>query len=219
MRMGFFSVAVIGGLIGTGLSISGAPQAKDAPVSEGTARKADREALLQSGRDFCAAFEKGDAKTVAALWTEQGEYENEDGTILRGRTAIEAAFAANFKDRPAGKMEVKVENIRFPSRDTAVEEGLTRTTAGDMLPGSAYYRTLHVREDGKWRIALSREWGAALNRMADLDWLIGSWRGKTEDNEMLISFPGGQTYSGGQTYCQVISSVQVRCSGSSKSLD
>jgi len=188
MRIGFSCLVAIGGFFGTALWVAGEPQAKDAPVSEGPSREADREAILQSARDFTTAFEKGDAKAVAALWTEQGELESDDGPILRGRSAIEAAFAARFKDRPAGKMEIKVENIRFPSRDTAIEEGLTRTTASDMLPDSAYYRALHVREDGKWRIALSREWGAAENRMADLDWLIGSWRGQAKDHEMVISF-------------------------------
>src|SRR5271166_1586662 len=167
MRIGFFCLVAIGGFFGTGFWVAGEPQAKDAPVSEGPSREADREAILQSARDFTAAFEKGDAKAVAALWTEQGEYESDDGPILRGRTAIEA---------------------RFPSRDTAVEEGIIRTTASDMLPDSAFYRVLHVREDGKWRMALSREWGAAENRMADLDWLIGSWRGQAKDHEMVISF-------------------------------
>src|ERR1035438_5011218 len=37
------------------------------------------------------------------------------------------------------------------------------STASDMLPDSAFYRVLHVREDGKWRMALSREWDAAEN--------------------------------------------------------
>ena len=159
MRISFLCLAAIGGLSGASLWVADGLQAKDAPVSKGSSRDADREAILQSARDFTAAFEKGDAKAVAALWTEQGEYESDDGTILRGRTAIEAAFAAHFKARPAEKMEIKVETIRFPSRDTAVEEGLTCTTASDMLPDSARYRVLHVREDGKWRIALCREWG------------------------------------------------------------
>ncbi|MGO9598805.1 MAG: YybH family protein [Isosphaeraceae bacterium] len=188
MRIRFSCLIAIGSLFSTGLWAAGEPQVNDAPLSEHSSREPDREAIFQSARDFTAAFEKGDAKAVAALWTEQGEYESDDGPILRGRTAIEAAFAARFKDRPAGKMEIKVESIRFPSRDTAVEEGLTRTTASDMLPDSAHYRTLHVREDGKWRIALSREWGAAENRIADLDWLIGSWRGQVKDHEMVISF-------------------------------
>jgi len=188
MRIGFSCLVAIGGFFGTSLWVAGEQQTKNPQVSDGSSRDADREAILQSERDFTAAFEKGDAKAVAALWTEQGEYESDDGPILRGRTAIEAAFAARFKDRPAGKMEIKVESIRFPSRDTAIEEGLTRTTASDMLPDSAFYRVLHVREDGKWRMALSREWGAAENRMADLDWLIGSWRGQAKDHEMVISF-------------------------------
>ena len=188
MRIGFLCLAITGGLFGTGLWLAGGLQAKDASVSQGSSRDADRAAILQSARDFTAAFGKRDAKAVAAFWTEQGEYESDDGTVLRGRTAIEAAFAAHFKGRPAEKMEIKVENIRFPSRDTAVEEGLTRTTASEMLPDSAYYRVLHVREDGKWRIALSREWGAAENRMADLDWLIGSWRGQAKDHQMVVSF-------------------------------
>jgi uncharacterized protein (TIGR02246 family) len=188
MRIGLFALVAISGIFGTGLWVAGQPQAKEAPASEGAARETDREAILQSARDFTAAFEKNDARAVAALWTDQGEYESEDGTFLRGRTDIEAAFAAFFKDRPAGKMEIKVESIRFPSRDSAVEEGLTRTTASNMLPDSAFYRTVHVREDGKWRMALSREWGADLNRMSDLDWLIGSWRGQSKDHEMVITF-------------------------------
>ena len=188
MRIGLLRLAAIGGLVGAGLWAGGGLQAKDAPVSEGPSRGADREAILQSARDFTAAFDKGDAKAVAALWIEQGEYESDDGTILRGRTAIEAAFAAHFNGRPSEEMEIKVDNIRFPSRDVAVEEGRTCTTAGDMLPDSANYRVLHVREDGKWRIALCREWGAAQNHLADLDWLIGSWRGQAKDGEMVISF-------------------------------
>jgi uncharacterized protein (TIGR02246 family) len=189
MRIGIICLAVAAGLCSSGhLWVAGEPRAKTGPGSTDSSREADRKAILQSARDFCAAFQKGDAKALAAQWTEEGEYESDDGTTLRGRGAIEAAFAAYFKDRPAGKMEIKVENIRFPSRDTAIEEGLAFTTTGDALPSSAPYRALHVREDGKWRIALSREWAAGENRMADLDWLVGSWRGHVRDGDMVISF-------------------------------
>jgi len=188
MRIAFFCLAAIGGVFASGLCVAGEPRTKETPFSKESSRDADRAAIIQSGRDFTTSFEKGDAKGVAALWTEHGEYESDDGTILRGRTAIEAAFAAHFKSLPAEKMEIKVENIRFPSRDTAIEEGLTCTTAGGMLPDSACYRVVHVREDGKWRIALCREWAAAQNRLADLDCLIGTWRGQAKDQEMTISF-------------------------------
>ena len=178
------SAAVFGILV----SFSSGLQAADAPASKEPSREADRAAILQTARDFTAAYAKADAKAVAALWTEQGEYESDDGPTLRGRSAIEAAFATHFKSQPAGKMEIKVESIRFPSRDTAFEEGLTCTIPGGGLPESARYRVLHVREDGKWRIALCREWGANESRLIDLDWLLGSWKGQVKDQEMTISF-------------------------------
>src|SRR5271157_5015547 len=121
MRIRFFCLVAIGSFFSTGLWAAGEPQVNDTPVSERSSRETDREAILQSARDFTAAFEKGDAKAVAALWTEQGEYESDDGPILRGRTAIEAAFAARFKDRPAGKLEIKQQ---FPACDFRPENAL-----------------------------------------------------------------------------------------------
>ena len=82
MRILLLCLVTIGGVLGTGHLVSGEQQTKDAPDSEGSSREADRAAILQSGRDFTAAFEKGDAKAVAALWTEQGEYEQRPRTRL-----------------------------------------------------------------------------------------------------------------------------------------
>src|SRR5271165_1526383 len=132
MRIRFSCLVAIGSFFSTCLWAAGEPQVNDTPVSERSSRETDRQAILQSARDFTAAFEKGDAKAVAALWTDQAEFESDDDTILRGRPAIEAAYAASFKERPGAKMEIKVGSIRFPSRDSALEEGMTRTTAGDM---------------------------------------------------------------------------------------
>ena len=188
MRIAWSGVIAVGVLFGAGVCLATAQQKTASPAAARPAGEADRETIIQSGRDFIAAYEKGDAKAVAQCWTEQGEYESDDGTILRGRAAIEAAFDAHFKSRPGGKMEIKVESIRFPSRDVAIEEGYSRTTEGGALPDSTFYRTVHVREDGKWRMVLSREWGATESRMTDLDWLLGSWRSVAKAQEMSISF-------------------------------
>ena len=50
---------------------------------------ADREAIAKTVRSLATAFEKGDAKALAAHFTENGEYTTDDGTVFRGRTAIE----------------------------------------------------------------------------------------------------------------------------------
>src|SRR3954447_3503245 len=54
---------------------------------------ANREAILKSARDFAAAFNKGDAKAVAALYAENGEFRDAGGRTLIGRAAIEKVYA------------------------------------------------------------------------------------------------------------------------------
>ena len=151
-------------------------------------RTADREALKKLAQEFAQEYEKGDAKALAALWTETGEYHDE-GVVLRGRPAIEKAYADFFKAKPKTKIEVDVRSIRFPSRDTAIEEGVLRQKpAGAALPTSTRYSALHVREDGKWKIASVTEWGAGDDKLEDVAWLIGSWNAKAKDRELTSTY-------------------------------
>src|SRR5436305_67061 len=66
-------------------------------------REGDRDQIRKSSYDFVQAYEKGDAKAIAALWTEQGEYHDDSGHVLQGRAAIEKAYAAHFKEKPGEK--------------------------------------------------------------------------------------------------------------------
>ena len=164
------------------------PEGVPAPAEE-KEREADREAIRQASQEFARAFEKGDAKAAAACWTEGGEYVANDGEVVRGRAAIEKLFAAMFKDTTPGKIEVDIRSVRFPSRDSAVEEGFLRHTPdGPGLPGSSMYSALHVREDGRWKVAVSREWGAGQDRLGDLAWLIGRWEGGPKGQEVSLTF-------------------------------
>jgi uncharacterized protein (TIGR02246 family) len=157
--------------------------------SKSPAADQDRDAIEKSARDFTAAFEKRDAKAIAALWAENGEYEDDTGEILRGREAIEKAYADLFKEQPQAKIDIRIESIRFPSRDCAIEEGLLRQVRGGKeLPNSSSYRAFHVRENGQWRIAAAQEWGAGLDRLDDLEWLIGTWKGTANNDEITLSF-------------------------------
>jgi uncharacterized protein (TIGR02246 family) len=151
-------------------------------------RDADREAIRKADDAFAAAFEKGDVKAVAAMWSDGAEYVGEDGTRLTGRAEIEKAFAEVVKGGPPAKVEVDVRSIRFPSRDTAVEEGFLRhRPAGPTLPSSTRYQTVLVREDGKWLIAYSREW-APEDRLGDLSFLLGKWAGGPKGEEVSVTF-------------------------------
>ena len=48
--------------------------------------------LMNNAKAFVEAFEKGDAKAVAAFWAEDGDYVDLSGRRLQGRPAIEDAF-------------------------------------------------------------------------------------------------------------------------------
>lgn len=171
------------------LPVALAAGAHETKADDDKDHEADREAIRQASRDFSAAFAKGDAKAAASHWTEKGEYQDEASEPIRGRAAIEAAFAEFFKSKPKSKFEVRISSIRFPATDIAIEEGLLRHIPdGKGLPTSTEYNVIHVRENGKWKIAVSREWGAGQDRLEDLEWLIGTWKGGASGQETVMTF-------------------------------
>src|SRR5262249_30521501 len=96
----------------------------------GAKRPGDEAAIRKATAGVIKAVEKGDAKAVAAAWTEDGEYIGDDGTTIRGRAAIEAAYAKAFAEKKNAKVEMTIESIRFPSKDTAIEEGYAKLYRG-----------------------------------------------------------------------------------------
>src|SRR5262245_33394429 len=165
------------------------PQGSATAGEDDKERAADREAIRRTGEAFAAAFEKGDPKAVAALWTDNAEYVAEDGLTLRQRAEIEKAFTEVLKSGSTAKVEVDVRSIRFPSRDTAIEEGFLRHIPnGPGLPSSSRYQTVLVREGGKWLIAHSREWASDQDRLGDLGFLIGRWEGGPKGEEVSLMF-------------------------------
>jgi uncharacterized protein (TIGR02246 family) len=153
------------------------------------AEEADRAAITKAAADFAEAFNKGDAKAIAAMWTENGESRSVDGPTLVGRAAIEKSFTELFKRGSGAKIEVLVKSIRFPAKNMAVEQGLLRLTVGAKgLPSTTSYVAVHSREAGGWKIALSSEAGYGQQRLEDLDWLLGSWTTKVKDNDVTFAF-------------------------------
>jgi uncharacterized protein (TIGR02246 family) len=167
-----------------------APKQKNAgtpSAGEGT-RKADRAQLQAQMERFLKAFESGDAGQVASFWTPNGELIGDDGTALRGRAAIEKSYREAFGKKETRKAEIQRDSLRFPSQDTAVEEGYFKVRLGKGAPISNRYSILHVREGGQWLMALVREWPAESVSLRDLDWLIGTWAAKRDDTEVHTTY-------------------------------
>jgi len=162
-------------------TVTGAPPgAAQAPKE----RQADRAAIQKAVGGFSTAFMKGDGKAVAALWTAEGEYIGDDGTTITGQTALEKAYVEFFAKNPDNTLDVEVESIRFPSRDNAVVEGFFKLHKGkkkELIVSKCSF--LYTREDGKWLIAIAREWPGDGLSLRDLEWLIGSWEVKRNGTE------------------------------------
>mgnify|MGYP001365100151 CR=1 FL=1 len=147
-------------------------------------READEAAIRKATQDFVAAFEKGEAETVAAHLTDGAQMIPDDAPEIRGREAVQKACAGHFARFPQQKITLNPESLRFMSRDTAVEEGLMSTSKEKGAAETHRYSLLHVREDGKWLIAEIREWPSEGTALQDLAWLIGSWQSMRADAEV-----------------------------------
>ena len=169
---------------------SGQPAAAkdDKKAEPADGRDADRQAIRKTTDSFLKALEGGDAKAVAAFWTENGEYITDDGMSLRGRAAIEKTYADLFKKEKKMKVvSIDVESIRFLSKDTAVEEGSLKVRRGNAEdPVSSRYSVLHVREGDKWLMAIVKEWTG--DTIKELDWLIGEWKASRDGLEITAKY-------------------------------
>lgn len=142
------------------------------------ARTDDRTAIGETLNSFVKTFAARDAKALAGHFTAEGEFQNVQGMKLRGREALEGAFAAFFSQTPDLKAEIARQSLRFLSNDSAVDEGLVTVRRGPVEPATtARYTALVVREDGVWRLAMLSE-SPTTNEpsIEDLGWLIGQWK-------------------------------------------
>jgi uncharacterized protein (TIGR02246 family) len=142
--------------------------------------------------EYVKAFNAGDAKAAASLWTTEGEYIGVNGEPILGRAAIEKSLMEEFKAHPKATVEVRVESIRIIGRQTAMAESIVKLKIpGDAEVSETRYSALHVFEDGQWSVASVREWlpdpGLAA-AMKHLDWLVGEWTAKGEVGNIALSY-------------------------------
>jgi uncharacterized protein (TIGR02246 family) len=108
---------------------------------------------------FVKAYNAGDAKAVAALFTPEGQLINENDQTTQGRDAIEHAFAAVFTASPKGHVDVHVGSIRVFGSALAVETGTTSVVDKPGAdPDVTHYTVVHMKSlDGKWQMAFARD--------------------------------------------------------------
>ena len=151
-------------------------------------RAEDRAALHKRTEEILKAAARADARVLAGFWTETGEYVRGDDLTIRGRANIEKAYAAHFKAKKPGAVELQRESVRFLSDDTAIQEGTFLVKRPNPAEETrSRFSALLVRVKGQWYLGLLREWAEGPS-LQELAWLVGTWTSRTGDAEVKAVF-------------------------------
>jgi uncharacterized protein (TIGR02246 family) len=151
------------------------------PPPAPSAEAIDLAAIEGSADAFTEAYQRGDARAIAALFTPEGEFVDGLGRVLHGREAIEAAFADAFAESPGAKIVIDMDTVRLIGAGLIAEDGSSRIIPADDAPVTAsQYVVMHSRQpDGKWLMASVRttrdEPATPHDHLKPLAWLLGAW--------------------------------------------
>ena len=139
-------------------------------------------------QEFIDAFNRGDAKTVASFWTENGDYIDQEGRQVKGRTALEKLYQKVFAERPGAKLTVTITSARMVTPDIALEEGISEVAPADGgPPTAAEFSAVLVKKYGQWYFESVRDSvthpPSNAQHFDDLQWLIGDWTSEAEKGE------------------------------------
>lgn len=144
------------------------------------AREMDFDAITASIKSFQDAFNRHDAKSLAAHFSESGEYVNDAGIVFQSQSVIEKEFAAQFKVIPKSKIQLDVVDLRFVGNGLAIEEGTATVLPAEDAPAIiSRYIVIHTREGKSWKMASARDLDSrplsAHDHLMQLSWLVGEW--------------------------------------------
>ena len=121
-----------------------------------TLAQKDAEAIVKRVEaDYVDAYDKKDAKAVAALFTENATEMSEFGGVTQGREKIEKSLTPGFSTPMKWKTENTPKGTLVVSNDVIVTQGTSRRTreGSSEKPDNTFYTKVLVREGDQWRIA------------------------------------------------------------------
>jgi uncharacterized protein (TIGR02246 family) len=131
----------------------------------GQGTPADEAAIRKIADQFALAWGKGDAKSLAALYTTDADYVSSTGLMAKGRAEIEKAYITQLSGVYKGTtLKNAITNVRFLKPDVAITNGTFEVTGlrgpdgKEAPPRKGININVLVKQNGQWLITALRAW-------------------------------------------------------------
>ena len=107
---------------------SGTPAPSDQASNQDSSQSPEFKAAEDGAQRYMAAYNKGDAKTLANFYAEDVDYIDKDGAEVKGRDAIQKLLADNFQANPGVKLDATIDEVKQLTPDVHVIRGIATVT-------------------------------------------------------------------------------------------
>ena len=151
------------------------------PISGTVARGEDQKAIKALLEEFTRGFNAGDARAVAATYTESAIVVDEQGRRTEGVAAIRDQYAGSFANQPGATISIQVDALRFLGPETAIEVGRSTITPASESgpPETTRFTAVYIKHANRWlQSAVRDEIARDVNpheHLKQLEWLMGDW--------------------------------------------
>jgi uncharacterized protein (TIGR02246 family) len=176
-----FTIAFISAVLLSGACFAAEPPADNSP---------EKAAVIANDKAYEAAYAKADVKAMVDFFAEDAEYTSEDGKVFTGRAEIEEAIRQGLLANRGAKLAIEVSSVRVLGPESVLEKGTTSVIGKDGSKDSSLYAVIHVKKDGKWKIAQLIESPIPAqtprDRLSELEWLIGEWEDTDKSDDLSV---------------------------------
>lgn len=135
-------------------------KAADAPAAPAGSAPASSIVMLEIAevqKGYVEAFNKGDAKLVASYFTSDADWIDDQGTLIRGRAAIQRALEDVMSAHKGRPLKLRLDSVRALAPEVVVGNALSTFNGTDKSGEAAAFIAIYVKQDGKWNITLLTE--------------------------------------------------------------
>ena len=166
-----------------------APAKADAQARQATADRG----VQQAAEALTAAFNRGRASEVAALFLPDAELTDDAGNLHKDRKEIESVMQKFFDRFPGAQLQQQIASSRLLGASLAIQEGMQTIVTKDGKEKSVnHFTAVLVHREGGWAYATCQQQPEEQEptpheRLEPLAWMVGDWVDEGSEDVVVIS--------------------------------